>query len=274
MRAAIDSEELASELADTGLLGSSEMDGMVCLYWPSESWSPAILGPLRQFLRERGVSVDDSTLSMSVVPDQDWNSLWAQSVGPIRIGSRFLIRQSWNPVETEAGLIELIIDPKRAFGTGFHATTQLIIEWLEGAVLGNERILDIGTGSGVLAMAAVRLGAAFALGIDSDPEAIDCALENAAANGFGAELEFRLADAGRLDPASYDIVVANLDRNTLLHFAREISRAVGRQGRLCLSGIQEDQISDISLAFSDQGGRVVGQWQREEWLALEIRFSS
>lgn len=274
VRAAIDSEELAAELADTGLLGASEAEGEAHFYWPSECWSPAILDLARRLLEERGIQVDAATLSLQEVPDRDWNSLWAQSVRPIRIGRRLLIRQSWNPVDAQSGVIELVIDPKRAFGTGFHSTTQLLLEWLEDAVRGKERVLDVGTGSGVLAMAALRLGAASALGIDSDPEAIECALENAAANGFGTELEFCIESVEKLVPGGFDIVIANLDRNTLLRFAREMTHAVGRQGRLCLSGIQAEDFADISRAFADHGGRIHGQWQRDDWLALEIRFQT
>jgi len=274
VRAAIDIEELAGELADTGLLGASEADGTAHFYWPSESWSPAILDSFRLLLQGRSIPVDAANLSLEVVPDQDWNALWAQSVSPVRIGRRLLIRQSWNPVDAQPDVIELVIDPKRAFGTGFHATTQLLLEWLEDNVRRNDRVLDIGTGSGVLAMAAVRLGAVSALGIDCDPEAIECARENAAANGFGTELEFRLENVERLEAGGFNIVVANLDRNTLLRFDREVAHTVGRQGRLCLSGIQAQDLADILLAFAHQGGRDFGQWQRDEWLALEIRLES
>jgi ribosomal protein L11 methyltransferase len=206
------------------------------------------------------------------VPDRDWNVVWAQSVKPVRIGRRFLIRQTWNPVDPQPGTVELVIDPKRAFGTGFHVTTQLLLEWLESAVRENDRVLDVGTGSGILAMAAVRLGAASALGIDCDPEAVECARENAVANGFGPELEFRLQSIERLETTGFHIVVANLDRNTLLRFAREVARAAGRYGRLCLSGIQPQDLADILSAFAGHGGRCSGQWHRDEWLALEVDF--
>jgi ribosomal protein L11 methyltransferase len=274
VRAAFDVEELAGELAGTGLLGASEADGLAHFYWPSESWDPAILDTFRHLLQERGAAVEAADLSLEVVPDQDWNAVWAQSVKPVRVGRRFLIRQSWNPVDAQPGVIELIIDPKRAFGTGFHATTQLLLEWLEGVVRENDLVLDAGTGSGVLAMAAVRLGAASALGIDCDPEAIECALENAAANGFGAELQIRLEGIVGLEATGFDIVVANLDRNTLSRFARELAHAVGRRGKLCVSGIQPQDLADILSAFAEHGGRNSGRWEREDWLALEISFQT
>ena len=272
VRAVFDVEELTGELAETGLLGASEADGFAHFYWPSASWNPAVLDSFRHFLKKRGIAAETVDLSVEAVPDQDWNIAWAQFVKPVRVGRRFLIRQSWNPVDPQPGVIELVIDPKRAFGTGFHATTQLLLEWLEGAVRENHRVLDVGTGSGVLAMAAIRLGAASALGIDCDPEAVECARENAVANGFGAELQFRLESVERLETTGFDLVAANLDRNTLLRFAREITHAVGHRGRLCLSGIQPQDLADILSTFAEHGGTSSGQWERDEWLALEIGF--
>lgn len=272
VRAAFDVEELTGELAETGLLGACEADGFAHFYWPSASWNPAILDTFRYLLTKRGIAAETVGLSVEEVPDQDWNIVWAQSVRPVRVGRRFLIRQSWNPVNPQSGVIELVIDPKRAFGTGFHATTQLLLEWLEGAVRKDHRVLDVGTGSGVLAMAAIRLGAASALGIDCDPEAVECALENAIANGFGAELQFRLESVESLQSTGFDLVAANLDRSTLLRFAREITHAVGHRGKLCLSGIQPQDLADILSTFAEHGGRSSGRWQRDEWLALEIGF--
>ena len=98
--------------------------------------------------------------------------------------------------------IELVIDPRRAFGTGYHATTQLVVEWLEAHVRGGGVVLDVGTGSGILAMTAIRLGAASALGVDNDPVAVECAREYAVLNGFGPELELRVASFEDLDAGS------------------------------------------------------------------------
>ena len=109
-----------------------------------------------------------------------------ESVRPIRIGRRIVIRPSWEPVALQAQDIEIVLDPKQAFGTGHHATTRMLLEWLEDLIHGGEFVLDVGTGSGILAMVALRLGAASALGVECDPVAVDCARDYARENGFGS----------------------------------------------------------------------------------------
>ena len=100
----------------------------------------------------------ESDIRVEKLPDQDWNRQWAQSVRPIRIGRRIVIRPSWEPVALQAQDVEIVLDPKQAFGTGHHATTRMLLEWLEDLVHGGESVLDVGAGSGILAMVALRLG--------------------------------------------------------------------------------------------------------------------
>jgi ribosomal protein L11 methyltransferase len=271
VRTEADSEELVGELSDMGLLGAAEADGEIRLYWPEEAWHPAILDTVKVWLSAHEPRVSDGTLALEWVEDRDWNVSWMQSLRPVRIGRRLLIRQSWNPAEVPDGLIELVIDPKRAFGSGYHATTQLLLEWLEEGWCSGQRVLDVGTGSGVLAMAALRFGAACALGIDSDAEAVECARENAAANGFGPELAWVVGTAGALRCASFDCVLANLDRNALIRDPGGLTALVRPDGRMLLSGLLTEDLDDISRAFSSAGGKVGGHREKAGWIALEVR---
>src|SRR6185436_6751191 len=165
IRSAMDPGELLGLLDDPAVTGGWEENGMIHLYWPAESWTEEPLKALTGLLQRGGQAVDPDTFSVCQLPDQDWNEQWAKSVKPIRIGKRIVIRPSWEAVALDPGQIELILDPKQAFGTGHHATTRLLLEWLEDLIRGGERLLDVGTGSGILAMAALRLGATSALAI-------------------------------------------------------------------------------------------------------------
>ncbi len=269
-----DSDVLVGALAETGVLGASEADGVLRLYWNAESWDGRIPTIVKNLLSEQGIECGEGSVTVASLPDRDWNELWSRSVRPLRIGDRLLIRQSWNKVDVPPGTIELVIDPKRAFGTGFHATTQLLLEWLEQAVSRGQRVLDVGTGSGILAMAALRFGAATALGIDNDPEAIECARENARVNGFGDELDLRAVSVDSADAGLFDIVLANLDRNTLLRSAAIIAATVGPEGRLLICGIQDEDVTDIARAFEDAACHVSARREKEEWIALEFRLKS
>ncbi len=266
-----DSDVLVGDLADTGILGASEADGVLRLYWNEEDWDAGILKFVVNLLSEQGIECGEDSVVVDPAPDRDWNALWARSVRPIRVTERLVIRQTWNEIDLPPGTMELIIDPKRAFGTGFHATTQLLLEWLEQVVSPGQRVLDVGTGSGILAMAALRFGAAAALGIDNDPEAIECALENAQRNGFGDELRLHTVAVASAGAGRFDVVVANLDRNTFLRYAAPIAAAIRPEGRLLICGIQDEDVADITRVFEAAACQVLARREKEEWVALEFR---
>ena len=270
-RADLDSGELLAMLRDGESLGSWEKDGILHLFWPEDRWNAAALEDLKNVLVRMGGCVKDEDLTVTAVPDQDWNANWAASLQPILLGRRVRIRQSWHAADPEFAGIELVIDPKRAFGTGYHATTQLVVEWLEAHIRGGERVLDIGAGSAILAMTAIRLGAASALGIDTDPVAVECAQEYANVNGFGGELELRVASFEDLDAGIFDVIVANLDIRTLPHLCEFIKRLMADDATVCLSGLQEQDCAEVAVALDRAGLTIVDRHQREDWLSLSLR---
>ncbi len=254
--------------------GGWEENGVVHLYWPKTQWSMEACGRLSATVQRLDPAVStERDIRIEELPDQDWNRQWAQSVRPIRIGRRIVIRPSWEPVALQAQDIEIVLDPKQAFGTGHHATTRMLLEWLEDLVHGGEFVLDVGAGSGILAMVAVRLGAASALGVECDPVAMDCARDYAAENGFGDNLEFRcgtLEEIDRQGELRPDLVVANLDRQTLLLLCDELAQYVSHGARLLLSGILLEQEQEIVEAFSKAGVTLSQRREQEGWVALEL----
>ena len=266
----VDPGDLFSLLEETSCLGSCECEGGHLFYWPQDSWNPEVLDSLGDALRSLGDVQAADTITITRLPDQDWNARWAASLQPVLLGSRVLIRQSWNAAVAPEGGFALVIDPKRAFGTGYHATTQLIVEWLQEIVRGGERLLDVGTGSGILAMVALRLGAGSALAIDNDPEAIECAEEYAVVNGFGRELEFRVAALEDLLPESFDLVTANLDRRILSSYFSPLRGFLRPGGRLLVSGLQAEDYPDLCERLAVAEFTVRGRRDRGEWMALDL----
>lgn len=271
-RADIDSGELLAILEDGESLGSWERDGVLHLFWPGDRWGAAVLEDLKRTLAQMGANVRDEDLTIAEVEDRDWNATWAASLQPIILGTRVRIRQSWHDADPEFTGIELVIDPRRAFGTGYHATTQLVVEWLEAHVRGAESVLDVGTGSGILAMTAIRLGAASALGVDNDPVAVECAREYAALNGFGPELELRVASFDDLDAGKFDVIVANLDIRTMPRLCGSLRRLMADDSIACLSGLQEQDYEEVAAALRRQGIEITDRRRREDWLALSIKL--
>ena len=265
---ALDAGEVLGLLGDPSVPGAWQDGRTIRLYWPSQHWTSDHLAHLRQTLRrltQQGVPEPD--IVVHSLPDQDWNRQWAQSVKPLRVGKRITIRPSWERMEPIEGQIEIVLDPKQAFGTGHHATTSLLLEWLEEDIRGGESVLDVGTGSGLLAMVALRLGASRAVGVDNDPEAINCAREYAVVNGFGQELALR---CGTLTAGlrTYDVVLANLDRGTLLELIQPLAASTGMT--LLVSGLLVDQRDEIVVALADFGLYPMREGEREGWLAIKF----
>jgi ribosomal protein L11 methyltransferase len=178
------------------------------------------------------------------VAEQDWVRLTQSQFAPIRVSERLWVVPSWCEAP-DPGAINLLIDPGLAFGTGSHATTRLCLAWLDANLRGGERVIDYGCGSGILAIAALKLGAASATGVDIDPQALLAARENAAQNAVAAQ--FLPAQAARLEPA--DVLVANILTNPLRLLAPALAQLVRPGGRIALSGILAQQATEVAGAY-------------------------
>jgi ribosomal protein L11 methyltransferase len=194
----------------------------------------------------RHAGLDERTpYAVSRVEDQDWvRSSQAQFL-PTRISEHLWIVPSWH-TPPDAGALNITLDPGLAFGTGTHPTTRLCLRWLEAILRGGEAVIDYGCGSGILAIAALKLGAAEAVGIDIDPQALLAARQNAMQNQVAAR--FVAAEEGIEGPA--DVVVANILANPLIVLAPLIARLTRSGGWLALSGILAGQAAEVNAAYA------------------------
>jgi ribosomal protein L11 methyltransferase len=186
--------------------------------------------------------------SITYVEEQDWVRLTQSQFNPIQISHRLWIVPSWHQIPDPAG-VNLILDPGLAFGTGSHSSTQLCLAWLDENLMGGEDVLDYGCGSGILAIAALKLGARHVVGIDIDPQAVAASRENAALNRCNeTELEFFTVHGAAQPDAqngAVDVVVANILANPLIMLAPLLSNSTRRGGRIVLSGILAEQAEDV-----------------------------
>lgn len=271
VQTSLDAGELLGILNDPAVTGAWQEPDCIHLYWPVDRCGLETWQGLRRALIQLGQVEPDRAVTINNLANQDWNAQWSRLVEPIRIG-RVVIRPSWKAVAINPGEIELILDPKQAFGTGHHATTQLLIEWVQEVVTPSDRVLDVGTGSGVLTMVALRLGAVEAVGVDFDPVAIDCARDYAQVNGFDNRLTLCVGNAlgGQLrDSFSPTLVLANLDRQTLLDAGETLCRYAAGGARLLLSGLLIEQRAEIEAAYAAHGVYVKAARTRDGWVALE-----
>jgi len=200
--------------------------------------------------------------SVAAVAEQNWVQLTQSQFDPIRISGRLWIVPSWHEAPDTAA-VNLILDPGMAFGTGSHPTTRLCLEWLERNVVAGCTLLDYGCGSGILAIAAARLGAGTVAGVDIDPQAVAAAAANAERNGVVA----RFTDSAQPLAGEYDLVVANILSNPLRVLAPAICAHVRGGGRLALSGILREQADEIIAIYSRWLPLQVAD-TREDWICL------
>ncbi|HEY0868528.1 MAG TPA: 50S ribosomal protein L11 methyltransferase, partial [Fimbriimonas sp.] len=188
-------------------------------------------------------SAGATEVSAQPLPEEDWDQLWRKHFKPRRVGSRFVICPSWEKYEARPDDLVILLDPGQAFGTGEHATTRMCLELLEKAHLTGKTVLDLGCGSGILSVAAVKLGALRVVAVDIDPVSVQVARENAERNGVWYE-----ASTGdgldELDGA-FDVLVSNIISATLIRLAPDAIRYVQPKGTWILSGVITQNWPDV-----------------------------
>jgi ribosomal protein L11 methyltransferase len=211
---------------------------------------------------------NDYRADLERIPQQNWATEWRKGFGPQRIGRRILLHPSWEPVEGEPNDVVLEIDPENAFGSGDHETTRLVLRILDARVKGRERVLDVGCGSGILSIAAVRLGATSSVGVDIEDDAVTVATRNAALNGVGSVVDFSTRPLEEV-PGSYDLVLANIETRVLVHMPDALQARMAPGALLVLSGILRKEQDELLKAYS---AMLIEELIEEgEWCACVLR---
>ncbi|MSQ42163.1 MAG: 50S ribosomal protein L11 methyltransferase [Dehalococcoidia bacterium] len=229
---------------------------------------------LRRALGALALSAPLLRLRWVQVEDQDWSQQWRRFFDVIHVGRRLVVRPSWRAYEPAAGELVVELDPGRAFGTGQHASTLLCLEALERELRPGERVLDLGTGSGILAVAAVRLGAGEVLALDIDSEAVTAATENVTRNGVAGCVRVCDGSLGARWPgpgeprALADVVLANISAAALVGMMAQLARALRPGGRVVLGGFVASGVAEVRAAAAAAGLRVTAELAREDWRCL------
>ena len=197
------------------------------------------------------------------VEQEDWQNGWRKYYHPMDVGQRLAVVPSWQDYETNR--VKLILDPGLAFGTGGHETTNLCLEVLDERVRGGERVLDIGTGSGILAIAALKLGAAVAEGVDIDPVAVRTAGENAALNGVADKLTVLVGDLSDKASGKYDIITANIVANAIMALAPAVPGLMADDAVFIASGIIDSRKDEVIAALEATGLAVLEVKEKRGW---------
>jgi len=225
------------------------------------------------------ISQLDLQMSVTTLAEENWEESWKDNYPPQKIGKKLVVLPYWLEETDTEGRLPVILDPGLTFGTGAHASTQMVLETMEEAVTCGASCLDLGSGSGILSIAALRLGAKTAIGVDIDPKAEDIARENAAFNGF-ADPQFTAytgnvtQDKDLMDNLSrgqYDVVLVNIVADVIIGLAPVLPRFLGEETTLICSGILDTRLNDVVTALEQAGLTVTETKAREDWRCVRAK---
>lgn len=212
-------------------------------------------------------------LQTRVVHEADWADAWKRHFPVLRVGQRLVIQPTWRRHRRRPTDVVIRLDPGMAFGTGLHPTTRLCLigleAWADEGLVDNARLLDVGCGSGILAICAGLLGVRAVVGVDTDPLAVEATTANAARNGLEAVVEARRGTLPLATGPQFDLVCANLVAGLLVAMAPDLRAALRPGGRLLASGIFAEREGEVSEAFALAGLRVVGRRSETDWVMLD-----
>lgn len=255
-------------------------------YFPQGTGMDEILAQLKESVAELtdyDIDTGNPEFSMKEVDEEDWATAWKQYFKPLRVSERLTIKPTWE--EYEAGPEEIILelDPGMAFGTGTHATTALCLRTLESVVKPGDEVIDVGTGSGILSIAAAKLGASHVLALDLDPVAVSSATENTRLNGLEETItvvESDLLKAIRTQAEGkqglgvtlpVQVVVANILAEIILLFVADVFEALQSGGTYIASGIIKQKQAEVERALAEAGFRVEERYEETDWVAIVAR---
>lgn len=208
--------------------------------------------------------------SEEVVADQNWNKQWEETIQPQTVGD-FFIKPTWSRDSVPDDKILLEIDPKMSFGTGYHETTRLMLKMLTNAVGEDDRVIDAGTGTGILSIASIKLGAKYALAFDIDDWSISNTRENVLLNEVADYITIKKGSTEVIPKGEEaDIVLANIERNTILEILPDLDKALKENGQLIVSGLLEGDKESVLEQLSIRFG-IVETLQENEWIAIHAR---
>ncbi|MFB6363029.1 50S ribosomal protein L11 methyltransferase [Paenibacillus elgii] len=237
-------------------------------------------------LAEYDIDTGNPVYELKDVDDEDWANAWKQYFKPLRVTDRLTIKPTWEEYTPEADELILELDPGMAFGTGTHATTSLCLRTLERVIQGGEDVIDVGTGSGILAIAAAKLGAKHVLALDLDPVAVSSATENVHLNGQDQQITVKLSDllqvlnehkaeatgSGALGvKLPVQVVVANILAEIILLFVQDVYEVLEPGGRYIVSGVIKSKQQAVEEALTSAGFELIEQTEEQDWVVLVVR---
>jgi ribosomal protein L11 methyltransferase len=263
-------EKLVGILSQLGFEGFWEDGLSLKCYIKGDRWNERMFAEIQTVVDcvARSSSSVTPRVSLRKLKDQNWNEQWEKTIRPIRVTDRIVLKPTWQTYNATPDQIVVTINPKMSFGTGYHETTRLVLRLMERYVKRGMQLLDVGTGTGVLAIAGIKLGASSAIGVDTDEWSYLNALENVELNHVEENAKIIKGDIGSVPQMTFDMIVANIQRNVIEEILHELKKRLTQQGILLLSGLLHSDEKDLRQRLRDSGFNVMEKLTENEWLAF------
>lgn len=273
---AYDQSVVIEQLGDMTRLEEDALEPQVTvkIYLPQDDQTAAVCRHIEESLYFLGRLYPIPAPTFHVLQEEDWANAWKVHYHPFRVGKRLWIQPSWQKAEGVEGTdLLLTLDPGMAFGTGLHPTTQMCLQALEELVKPGVQVLDLGTGSGILAIAAAKLGAASVLGLDIDSIAVQTAIQNVQENGVAGQVMIQTGGIENVPAHIYNLVVVNILAPVIIQFLRQhnLLSYLARDGFLVLSGIIDQQLAEVEAAVRENAGIIIQTLTIRDWAALIVQ---
>ena len=264
------------EIIDPGLIDTLPEDVVIHAWFEPDSRFPdrmQALGARLEALKalELGLPLGSLAIDRQNVRDEDWSEVWKQFYKPFRAGTSLVVKPTWEPYDAQPGDKIIEIDPGMAFGSGTHETTGMCLELLEAAMKGGERVIDVGTGSGILAIGAALLGASDVLAIDIDPVAVRVAKENIAHNALEDKVRAVKGNLLASSDGVCELCVANIIADVICMFAQPLNEHIVPGGLFICSGIIKEREQDVVDALTAADYTILEVRRKGEWVAMLSR---
>ncbi|HPG11139.1 MAG TPA: 50S ribosomal protein L11 methyltransferase [Chitinophagaceae bacterium] len=252
-------ELLIAQLAEAGYDGFEEIDSGLKAFVSKESFD-------KQFLHDL-VYKYQLSYSEQEIEEQNWNAVWESNFQPVLVDDKVCIRADFHEPAVNAKM-EIIITPKMSFGTGHHATTYMMVSQMFDLDFVGKKVFDFGTGTGVLAILAEKLGAAYTIAVDNDEWSIQNAAENITRNDCSKII---IEQGDKISGGSYDILLANINKNVILDNMAEMKKSTSPKGMILLSGLLQEDEPEILVAAEGLALKPVSKMQKDNWICIGLR---
>jgi len=261
-------ELISGAFWDLEIEGINELDNSIVIFALEESGvTKTDIESILQAFKDENL-LESFSVKEEVVENRNWNEEWEKKVRVIEVTDKIVIQPSFKEYSPKEGQVIIKIDPKMSFGTGEHQTTRLVLQLIENYVKENDFALDVGCGTGVLAIASVLLGAGRAVGIDNDEWCLLNGTENVQLNNLEEKVEIRLCEIKEVAEKDFDLILANINKHILIDIKNDLAGKLKASGTIILSGLLTTDEEDIVKCYSETGLKLIGKKILDEWIAL------